>query len=131
MTTQTNANDPYFVDFPARIKAIQAAMQSENLDVYLGSCLRSLSCTLDAFCPLRSFVAIPSEGLPTAFTFVIEAPGSPTNPGWTRTISWVFCPWAARTRSNRSPISFRIYWTARRAVSASKAACPTTCSRAA
>ncbi len=73
MATQTNTNDPYFIDFPARIKSIQAAMQEANIDVYLGSRLRTLSWTLDAFCPWRSFVVIPSEGLPTAFTFVIDA----------------------------------------------------------
>ena len=32
-----------------------------------------LSWILDAFCPWRSFVVIPAEGLPTAFTFVIDA----------------------------------------------------------
>ena len=66
-------NDPYFIDFPARIKSIQAAMTKENIDLYLGSRLRTLSWTLDAFCPWRSFVVIPAEGLPTAFTFVIDA----------------------------------------------------------
>ncbi len=73
MTTSSNSNDPYFIDFPARIKKIQSAMQEENIDVYLGSRLRTLSWTLDAFCPWRSFVVIPAEGLPTAFTFVIDA----------------------------------------------------------
>ncbi|MGW8322534.1 MAG: M24 family metallopeptidase, partial [Thermodesulfobacteriota bacterium] len=48
-------------------------MQAENIDVYLGSRLRTLSWLLDAFCPWRSFLVIPSEGLPTAFTFVIDA----------------------------------------------------------
>ena len=38
-----------------------------------GSRLRTLSWTLDAFCPWRSFVVIPRVGLPTAFTFVIDA----------------------------------------------------------
>jgi Xaa-Pro aminopeptidase len=69
----TTSNDPYFIDFPARIRAIQAEMAKENIDVYLGSRLRTLSWTLDAFCPWRSFVVIPAEGLPTAFTFVIDA----------------------------------------------------------
>ena len=69
----TPPNDPYFIDFPARIRAIQAAMAKEKIDVYLGSRLRTLSWTLDAFCPWRSFVVIPAEGLPTAFTFVIDA----------------------------------------------------------
>lgn len=66
-------NDPYYIDFPSRIKSIQAEMQNEGLDVYIGSRLRTLSWTLDAFCPWRSFVVIPKEGLPTAFTFVIDA----------------------------------------------------------
>ena len=68
-----NAKDPYYIDFPARIKSIQKEMQAQKLDVYLGSRLRTLSWTLDAFCPWRSFVVIPAEGLPTAFTFVIDA----------------------------------------------------------
>ncbi|PKL39967.1 MAG: aminopeptidase P family protein [Spirochaetae bacterium HGW-Spirochaetae-1] len=66
-------NDPYFIDFPQRIKDIQAEMHREKIDVYLGSRLRTLSWTLDAFCPWRSFVVIPPEGLPTAFSFVIDA----------------------------------------------------------
>jgi Xaa-Pro aminopeptidase len=65
--------DPYFIDFPARIKRIQAEMDRRGIDVYLGSRLRTLSWTLDAFCPWRSFVVIPARGLPTAFTFVIDA----------------------------------------------------------
>ncbi len=69
MSTQ----DPYFIDFPARIRAIQAEMARQNLDCYLGSRLRTLSWTLDAFCPWRTFVVIPARGLPTAFTFVIDA----------------------------------------------------------
>lgn len=69
----TAQKDPYYIDFPGRIKRIQEMMQQEKIDVYLGSRLRTLSWTLDAFCPWRSFVVIPSEGLPTAFTFVIDA----------------------------------------------------------
>lgn len=65
--------DPYFIDFPARIKAIQAEMAKEGIDVYLGSRLRTMSWTTDAFFPWRSFIVIPAEGLPTAFTFVIDA----------------------------------------------------------
>ena len=66
-------NDPYFIDFPKRVRDVQAAMRAEDIDVYLGSRLRTLSWLLDAFCPWRSFLVIPSEGLPTAFTFVIDA----------------------------------------------------------
>ena len=74
MTTRNvNSKDPYFIDFPGRIKRIQQAMAEEGIDAYLGSRLRTLSWTLDAFCPWRSYVIIPREGLPTAFTFVIDA----------------------------------------------------------
>lgn len=66
-------DDPYFIDFPKRIKSIQKEMATHGIDVYLGSRLRTLSWTLDAFCPWRSFVVIPPEGLPTAVTFVIDA----------------------------------------------------------
>jgi len=71
--TEEADRDPYFIDFPARIRTLQAEMQKESLDVYLGSRLRTLSWTLDAFCPWRTFVVIPSEGLPVAFTFAIDA----------------------------------------------------------
>ncbi|MEW5785166.1 MAG: M24 family metallopeptidase [Bacillota bacterium] len=67
------SSDPYFIDFPRRIKSIQEEMAKEDLDLYLGSRLRTLSWTLDAFCPWRSYVLIPREGLPVAFTFVIDA----------------------------------------------------------
>jgi Xaa-Pro aminopeptidase len=73
MTHHTNTNDPYFIDFPKRIKDIQAEMAKQNIDVYLGSRLRTMSWTTDAFCPWRSFIVIPAEGLPMAFTFVIDA----------------------------------------------------------
>jgi Xaa-Pro aminopeptidase len=66
-------SDPYFIDFPARIKSIQREMAKDGVDVYLGSRLRSLSWTTDAFFPWRSYIVSPSEGLPTAFTFVIDA----------------------------------------------------------
>jgi len=65
--------DPYFIDFPARIQRIQEEMGRRDIDVYLGSRLRTLSWTLDAFCPWRSYIVIPLQGLPTAFTFVIDA----------------------------------------------------------
>jgi Xaa-Pro aminopeptidase len=65
--------DPYFIDFPQRVKDIQQAMGEQGIDVYLGSRLRTLSWVLDAFCPWRSFLVIPQQGLPTAFTFVIDA----------------------------------------------------------
>ena len=65
--------DPYFIDLPGRIKAIQAEMAAQGIDVYLGSRLRTLSWTVDVFCPWRSYVVIPPDGQPTAFTFVIDA----------------------------------------------------------
>jgi Xaa-Pro aminopeptidase len=65
--------NPFYIDFPGRIKKIQAEMATRGIDVYLGSRLRTLSWTLDAFCPWRSYVVIPPEGLPTAYTFVIDA----------------------------------------------------------
>jgi len=65
--------DPYFIDFPNRIRAIQAEMGQQGIDVYLGSRLRTLSWTVDAFCPWRSYVVVPPQGLPTAVTFVIDA----------------------------------------------------------
>jgi len=73
MKTMKSDRDPYFIDFPARIRAIQAEMQREGIDVYLGSRLRTLSWTIDAFCPWRTFVVIPREGLPVVFTFAIDA----------------------------------------------------------
>ncbi|MBN2005070.1 MAG: aminopeptidase P family protein [Anaerolineae bacterium] len=66
-------HDPYFIDSPGRVKAIQAAMAEKSVDVYLGSRLRTLSWVVDAFCPWRSFVVIPAEGVPTVFTFLVDA----------------------------------------------------------
>jgi hypothetical protein len=66
-------SSPYYIDFPGRIKAVQAEMAKEKIDLYLGSRLRTMSWTTDAFFPWRSFIVIPAEGLPTAFTFVIDA----------------------------------------------------------
>jgi len=73
MTSPIENTDPFFIDFPQRIQTIQAEMARENIDVYLGSRLRTLSWTTDAFCPWRSFVVIPADGLPTVFSFVIDA----------------------------------------------------------
>jgi len=66
---------PYFIDFPGRVRALQAEMARAGIDVYLGSRLRTLSWLLDTFCPWRSFVVVPPEGPPAAFTFVIRAGG--------------------------------------------------------
>ena len=65
--------DPYFIDFPQRVRQVQSAMAESGIDVYLGSRLRTLSWITGAFCPWRSFIIIPPEGLPTVFTFVIDA----------------------------------------------------------
>jgi Xaa-Pro aminopeptidase len=65
-------NDPYFIDFPGRIKAIQEEMKKENIGLYLGSRLRTMSWTTDAFFPWRSFIIIPAEGLPYPITFLID-----------------------------------------------------------
>lgn len=71
--TQKPQNDPYFIDFPGRLARIQDTMAKENIDLYLGSRLRTLSWVTDAFCPWRSYIVIPAQGLPTVFTFVIDA----------------------------------------------------------
>jgi Xaa-Pro aminopeptidase len=73
MSNTVTSNDPYFIDSPQRVRDIQVAMGERGIDVYLGSRLRTLSWVLDAFCPWRSYVVIPPEGLPTAFTFLIDA----------------------------------------------------------
>jgi Xaa-Pro aminopeptidase len=73
MTQSMTPADPYWIDSPGRVRDIQAAMAREGIDVYLGSRLRTLSWVLDAFCPWRSYLVIPPDGLPTAMTFVIDA----------------------------------------------------------
>lgn len=72
-SSAADKQDPFFIDFPGRVKQVQKRMADENIDVYLGSRLRTLSWITDAFCPWRSYVVIPAEGLPTVFTFVIDA----------------------------------------------------------
>ncbi len=66
-------SSPYYIDHPGRIKAVQELMAKNNIDVYIGSRLRTMSWTTDVFCPWRSYIVIPAEGLPTAFIFVIDA----------------------------------------------------------
>lgn len=66
-------DDPYYIDFPERVRRIQEEMARRKIDVYLGSRLRTISWVSDAFCPWRTYVVIPPEGLPTLFTFVIDA----------------------------------------------------------
>jgi Xaa-Pro aminopeptidase len=69
----SSPKDRYFIDFPKRIRDIQAEMAKSGIDVYLGTRLRTMSWTIGAFCPWRSYIVIPQRGLPTAFTFVIDA----------------------------------------------------------
>lgn len=69
----SDKSSPYYIDHPARIKALQKLMKEKGVDVYLGSRLRTMSWTTDVFCPWRSYIVIPQEGLPTAFIFVIDA----------------------------------------------------------
>lgn len=66
-------NDPYFIDYPRRVARVQKAMAAAGIDVYLGSRLRTASWLTDAFCPWRTYVVVPKKGLPTVFTFVIDA----------------------------------------------------------
>jgi Xaa-Pro aminopeptidase len=73
MPKQLEKKDPYYIDFPKRLAQIQNEMAKEKIDVYLGSRLRTISWVSDAFCPWRSYVVIPPEGMPTIFTFVIDA----------------------------------------------------------
>jgi Xaa-Pro aminopeptidase len=44
-----------------------------GVDIYLGSRLRTISWVADAFFPWRTYIVIPRDGLPTVFTFVIDA----------------------------------------------------------
>ncbi len=73
MTRKLDPKDPYYIDNPGRVKAIQKEMHAKGIDVYLGSRIRTLSWVTDAFCPWRSYIVIPAEGLPTIFTFIIDA----------------------------------------------------------
>ena len=73
MAAKNPSDDPYFVDIDQRIKDIQTLMRERDIDVYLGSRIRTMSFIVDAFVPWRSYIVIPAEGLPTVFTFVIDA----------------------------------------------------------
>ena len=64
---------PYYIDNPARVKAIQAAMRDRGLVAYLGTRPRTLSWVLDAFCPWHSYLIIPASGDPVVFTFVVDS----------------------------------------------------------
>ena len=73
MAKVSDKNSPYYIDHSERLHKVQTLMREKNIDVYLGSRLRTMSWITDAFCPWRSFLVIPAEGLPTAFIFVIDA----------------------------------------------------------
>ncbi|HWR12177.1 MAG TPA: M24 family metallopeptidase [Rectinemataceae bacterium] len=63
----------YWIDNPARVRAIQKSMAEKGIDAYLGTRPRTLSFVLDAFCPWRSYLVIPREGNPVLFTFIVDA----------------------------------------------------------
>jgi len=63
----------YWIDNPARVRAIQKSMAEKGIDAYLGTRPRTLSFVLDAFCPWRSYLVIPGEGAPVLFTFIVDA----------------------------------------------------------
>jgi Xaa-Pro aminopeptidase len=65
-------NDPYFIDFPERVKKMQEEMAKEKIDVYLGSRLRTMSWITGVFCPWRSFIVIPASGRPIPVIFVLD-----------------------------------------------------------
>lgn len=69
----SDKSSPFYIDHPERVKKLQALMREKGIDVYLGSRLRTMSWLTDVFCPWRSYIVIPKEGLPTAFIFVIDA----------------------------------------------------------
>jgi Xaa-Pro aminopeptidase len=48
-------------------------MARSGIDVYIGTRLRTLSWVLDAFCPWRSYLAIPPRGDPVVFTFIVDS----------------------------------------------------------
>lgn len=73
MPYENDPASPYYIDNRARVRAIQAGMARRGLDLYIGSRPRTLSWVLDAFCPWRSYVAIPPEGDPVVFTFIVDS----------------------------------------------------------
>ncbi len=67
------ADYDYSIDHKKQLSQMQDMMQEWDLQVYLGSRLRTISYIGDVFCPWRSFIVIPQSGDPTIFTFVIDA----------------------------------------------------------
>jgi len=68
----TDPRSPYFVDGPQRVKDVQAAMRAADIDAYVGSRPRTLSWIADVFIPWRSYIVIPTEGMPHLFSFFID-----------------------------------------------------------
>jgi Xaa-Pro aminopeptidase len=73
MPREDDRSSPYYIDNPARVRAIQAAMRDRGLAAYLGTRPRTLSWVLDAFCPWHSYLVIPAQGDPVVFTFVVDS----------------------------------------------------------
>lgn len=73
MSRRLDPSSPFYIDNRARVKELQASMEREGLDAYLGSRPRTLSFLLDAFIPWRSYVVIPRIGDPVLYTFIIDA----------------------------------------------------------
>jgi Xaa-Pro aminopeptidase len=73
MSYDNQPGSPYYIDNRARVRAIQAGMKEAGLSLYIGSRPRTLSWVLDAFCPWRSYLAIPLQGDPVAFTFIVDS----------------------------------------------------------
>ncbi len=73
MGKKPDRTSPYFIDNPARVKAVQAEMAKRGLGLYIGTRPRTLSWILDAFCPWRSYLAIPAKGDPVVYTFLVDA----------------------------------------------------------
>ena len=67
-----DTQNPYYIDFPGRIRAIQEGMARENIDVYLGSRLRTMSWTTDAICA-RSIGDSPNAAISRTRLAVLTA----------------------------------------------------------
>jgi Xaa-Pro aminopeptidase len=50
------------IDFGKRLAGMQAAVKKENIDVWIGTRLKTIAHACGAFCPWRSAVVIPAEG---------------------------------------------------------------------
>jgi Xaa-Pro aminopeptidase len=68
----TDTTNPYFIDSLQRTRDLQAKMQKQGIDVYIGTRPRTLTWIADVFIPWRSYLIIPVEGMPTLFTFFVD-----------------------------------------------------------